>query len=608
MGAALYDTEPVFAACVDECADLLAPHLGFDVRAVIRGAEGKIETPLHGLPALFAVSLATARLLASWGVRPDAVLGHSAGEYTAAVAAGALDVADVAPLLAVRCRAMTEVAGDGAMLAVPLAEDAAAARLRDHPDLDLAVVNGPDACVVSGPRPAVDALAADLRRDGHDPSVLRFDVAAHSRLIDPALPRLRRAAAGLRAVPPRVPLVSTLTGTPVNGELADAEHWVRQLREPVRFSAALRAAASGPRTVVVHVGPGIGARRARAPPRPGRAAHAVRRRRRRHHRHVRGRRGAVGARRGRRLRGHAPSRPPPDRRARPRVPAPPVVDRTVGVVVPPSGRRRPAGRDRTPAGPRVAAGPAARRTVRARRLVDRRGPGRTRRGDRRGGAGPHGRGRRSRPDGRGRRRPDTAWTGVIVLPDAGAGAGAGADLAEPPVADTGHARPDESDAAGAAEAAEAASENAHFAAVGEVSAGVLRYAELARRFFGGERPAGVLLQVTRGAQRVGGGDRPDPGGAAVHALPRVLAQEQRGVRWRVLDLDAAAEPGAVVRAELADLVAGGSGAETAVRDAPAGSATSSRGGPPPRRPPRSPMPTPTAAARRSRWSPAVRRR
>ncbi|MFV2213473.1 SDR family NAD(P)-dependent oxidoreductase, partial [Actinomadura sp. LOL_016] len=559
MGAALYDAEPVFAACVDECAELLAPHLGFDVRAVIRGAEGKIETPLRGLPALFAVSLATARLLASWGVRPDAVLGHSAGEYTAAVAAGALDAADVAPLLAVRCRAMTEVAGEGVMLAVPLDEDATAARLRDHPALDLAVVNGPGACVVSGPRRDVDALAADLEHDGLDTSLLRFDVAAHSRLIDPALPRLRRAAEGLRAVPPRVPLVSTLTGTPVNGELGTPGHWVRQLREPVRFSAALRAAA-GPGTVVVHVGPGTAlaalARRHGLPALPTLAdgddlaalfdaagklwAHGVDVDFAAMHRPGRRRIAAPG---------HAFLRrrlwidPPAEPSSRPSGGEP---DETEPLQVPVWRQVPPLDAPAALDGSWIVAGPPGEATAAlVGALAD---------------AGAD-----AVPLAEADRRPDTAWTGVIVLP--------GAERTRPPEpASTGLGaagpRPGRTGAAGPADPE--GTRPAEPADPGEAGAGVaddvLLYAELARRFFVGERPAGVLVQVTRGAQRVGGGDRPDPGAAAVHALPRVLAQEQRGVRWRVVDLDDAAEPGAVVPAELADLVSGGSGAETAVRD------------------------------------------
>ena len=257
MGAARYAHEPVFAACVDECAELFRSELGTDVRTVIHGAGGGTDSAAVGLPALFTVSVATARLLGSWGVTPDVLLGHSLGEYAAAVISGAMPLPDAVRLVTVRSLALAGAAGGGAMLAVPLPPAQVEAILASHPGVDLAAVNSPGACVVSGPGPAIDALAADLTGRGTVPSRLRLDSAAHSRLIDPALPAMRAAARTIRAGRPGVPTVSSLTGARSDTEFADPEHWVRQLREPVRFSAALSAALAEPvPTVVVQAGPG----------------------------------------------------------------------------------------------------------------------------------------------------------------------------------------------------------------------------------------------------------------------------------------------------------------------------------------------------------------
>ncbi|MEV4807305.1 SDR family NAD(P)-dependent oxidoreductase [Nonomuraea sp. NPDC049421] len=532
MGATLYDAEPAFAACVDECAELFSAHLGRDIRGVIRGAEDDVRGPVPGLPALFAVSLATARLLETWEVRPDVVLGHSLGEYTAAVVAGALPLPDAVRLVAVRSLAMAEAAGDGAMLSVPLGEDEARDLLRRHPDIDLAALNAPDACVVSGPEPAVAALEKTLRDAGHEPARLRFDGAAHSRLVEPALPRLEAAATGLAAATPAVPMVSTLTGEAVSTELCTAGHWVRQLREPVRFSQALRTAvdpAAGPPVVLLHVGPGgalAALTRAHRLPRLRAALTTLATDRDDSDlaalRETAGRLWTHGvepdfaAMHHRRRRVALPGQAflrrrlwidPPEQPAR-SVTAAQEPDEDEPLQIPvwtqvapldpaaaPDGRWAVAGDDEAEVTAVVESLSAA--------------------------------GAQAIPAARADECPGTEWTGVVVL---------------------------------------AGRWTTHRADPEAVTDGVLTHARLAERFFTGERSAQVLLQVTRGAQRVTGADRPDPATAALHALPRVIAQEQPGVRWRVLDVDEHTDLAEAVPAELADLlVTEHSGAEPALR-------------------------------------------
>ncbi|MFI7231055.1 SDR family NAD(P)-dependent oxidoreductase [Nonomuraea angiospora] len=262
MGSGLYGDEPVFAETVDRCGEALAPLLGADVRELILArrddpaARTAARNPGIGLPALFAVSVATAALLESWGILPDVVLGHSLGEYAAAVVSGALSMEDAASLVAVRSTGMAMAAG--AMLAVSLPEEAVVRLLGRHPDLDLAVVNAPDSCVLSGPAEAVERLNEELRAEGVDATRLHLDAAAHSRLIEPVVPALRRAAERLSPQKPTVPLVTTLTGDWAGDVLFDPEHWVRHLRSTVRFSRAVRTAVGESPTVLVQVGPGSG--------------------------------------------------------------------------------------------------------------------------------------------------------------------------------------------------------------------------------------------------------------------------------------------------------------------------------------------------------------
>ncbi|MGC0417981.1 beta-ketoacyl synthase N-terminal-like domain-containing protein [Embleya sp. AB8] len=259
MGAELYRDEPEFAAAVDACT----AHFAHPVRDLLLadprrpGADVAARDPRVGLPALFTVSVATARLLRSWGIEPDVVLGHSLGEYAAAVTAGILTLADAAHLVTVRCAGMADAAGAGAMLAVPLSEAEARHLTRRHPHLDLAVVNAPDACVLAGPTDAILALHRELHARGVDAKRLRLDAAAHSRLVDPVLPDLRAAARRVRTAPGTIPLITTVTGAELGPEeRADPEHWVRHLRSTVLFSRALRTAAGHEAAILLQAGPG----------------------------------------------------------------------------------------------------------------------------------------------------------------------------------------------------------------------------------------------------------------------------------------------------------------------------------------------------------------
>lgn len=255
MGAGLYRDEPVFTACVDECAEALKPLLDYDIRDIVTGRapHHEVDDVRYGQPALFAVSLATAATLRGYGIEPDGLLGHSLGEYAAAVVAGILRPSDAARLVAIRSTALAETA-PGAMLAVPLAEEDVRAALARYPELALAAINGPDACVVSGPVTSVETFAAALGRAGIRANRLRVAAALHSPAVAAAVPPLRAAAAGVANSAAALPLYSTLTGRRVRS--LDAEHWVRHLREPVLFAAAVQAATAAGPTTVVQVGPG----------------------------------------------------------------------------------------------------------------------------------------------------------------------------------------------------------------------------------------------------------------------------------------------------------------------------------------------------------------
>jgi acyl transferase domain-containing protein/thioesterase domain-containing protein/NAD(P)-dependent dehydrogenase (short-subunit alcohol dehydrogenase family) len=562
MGSQLYAQEPVFAAAVDECVDLLAAHLARDVRDALRpdADPALLADAAVGLPVTFAVSVATARLLAHWRVHPDTVLGHSVGEYAAAVTAGVLTLPDAARLVAVRCREVARAAAGGGMLAVPLPATEVSDLLADHPDLDLAVVNAPDACVVSGPSAALDAFAAThanarLVR-------LRVDAALHSRWVEPALPVLAAAAAAVTPARPRLTYASTVTGALAEEEVADRAYWVRQLRAPVLFSAALRAAVSGagaaerrdgPKAaLVVQVGPGtalvglarrhrLPALRAAVPTMPSDEAGAD----------AATLREALGA-----LWCHGAAVDPaaghwPGRR---RVAAPgyafqrrrfwidpddgPAVASSVDVDEP---IQVPVWQQATP--------PAGRPRLRGRWLVV--------------------------PGG------DADLTGAVCAAVTAAGATAQPVPVQPAASDTtgavdgpvqhgatpgGPAGGPEADGA-AAGVADADGMVILPGGDGDPGAAVMRLVEIARLL--DHADVSVLVPVTRRAVAVLPGETPNPAEAAAHVLPQVIAQERRGLRWSGVDVEAGSTPSEVAAAAVAHAAeltgAADSGTQWAVR-------------------------------------------
>ncbi len=189
----------------------------------------------------------------AWGVRPEAMLGHSLGEYVAACLAGVFSLADALALVAERGRLMQEMPG-GAMLAVPLPEAEVRPLLGG---LSLAAVNGPAMCVVAGEAGEIAALAERLRDRGLEGRRLHTSHAFHSASMEPVLDRFAAAFAGLRLHAPAIPFLSNLTGTWIRPEEATSPaYWVRHLRETVRFAEGLAVLFARPGAVFLEVGPG----------------------------------------------------------------------------------------------------------------------------------------------------------------------------------------------------------------------------------------------------------------------------------------------------------------------------------------------------------------
>lgn len=260
-GAQMLAHSPVFAEGVEACFAALPSTAPADLREMMFDrtiaddeARGKMATSSYAIPALFILEHAYARLWQSWGIRPDAILAHSVGEYAGAVAAGAIGLADALKLVTLRGQVM-DAAPRGAMTTVPL--DAGAAQALIGPELDIAAINTAQATVVSGQLADIEALEARLAGCGHEARRIHIDVAAHSRQLDAQLDRFRAGFEGVRFGALEVPMLSSTTGGwATGGDLTSADYWVRHLRQTVRFTDAAAAALAEPGTVVIEVGPG----------------------------------------------------------------------------------------------------------------------------------------------------------------------------------------------------------------------------------------------------------------------------------------------------------------------------------------------------------------
>ncbi|MGD0067906.1 MAG: beta-ketoacyl synthase N-terminal-like domain-containing protein, partial [Streptosporangiaceae bacterium] len=239
MGQELAERLPVFSDALQEACGELDSRLDRPLRQVMWGADqGLLNHTAYAQPALFAVGVALARLLGSWGITPDLVAGHSVGEITAAHVAGVLSLADACALVAARGQLMGALPSGGAMLALEATEEEVTPLLGDG--VWLAAVNGPGSVVLSGEKEAVTAAAARLA--GRKTRWLRVSHAFHSGLMDPMLAGFGQVASRLSFGPPRIALVSNVTGGVAGQELVGAaDYWVRHVREPVRFGAGVAA-------------------------------------------------------------------------------------------------------------------------------------------------------------------------------------------------------------------------------------------------------------------------------------------------------------------------------------------------------------------------------
>jgi phthiocerol/phenolphthiocerol synthesis type-I polyketide synthase E len=274
MGREIYQAQPVFREAVDRCLE----HLGLDVRDFLfsgarpsapqapkldlramlgRGQNAEGESPALAQPAIFVIEYALAELLRSWGIEPDAMIGHSIGELTAACVAGVFSLPDALKVVAARARLIAERVARGAMLAVPLPESELVPLL--PPGVALGAINAARLCVASGEESGIAALAEALAARGVSAQKLRATHAYHSPMMESLVEPLAAVLRGVELRAPCIPYISCLTGTWITeAEATDPSYWTRHLCRTVRLHDGLSRLLADRERVFVEAGPGQG--------------------------------------------------------------------------------------------------------------------------------------------------------------------------------------------------------------------------------------------------------------------------------------------------------------------------------------------------------------
>lgn len=259
MARDLFEHEKVFRQHFDCCAELLVPHLGFDLREKIYGVSGEqaaveLNQTSVAQASIFSVSYALAKRWEKVGIVPRLMIGHSVGEFVAACLAGVFSLDDALRLVAFRALHM-QCLPPGSMLAVRLSEADLSNRLPN--ELSIAAINGPKLCVVSGPSGAIEKLQTSLEAEEIVCRPLHTSHAFHSAMMDDVVQPFAEQLQQIRLRPPSVSIVSSVTGKPLtDSQAVDPWYWARHLRETVRFTDALSLVSQDPDSVLLEVGPG----------------------------------------------------------------------------------------------------------------------------------------------------------------------------------------------------------------------------------------------------------------------------------------------------------------------------------------------------------------
>ncbi|MFP4411179.1 SDR family NAD(P)-dependent oxidoreductase [Coleofasciculus sp.] len=242
MGRQLLEQEPIFQQTVQRCDSLLRHYTPWSLCKELTAPEeqSRINETQIAQPAIFAVQVGLAALWRSWGITPDAIVGHSVGEVAAAHVAGVLTLEDAIRIIFQRSRIQAKAAGQGKMLAVGLSSQEAEHLLAGYTEkVSIAAINSPNALTLAGDSAALENIAQSLEQKQVFCRFLKVEVPYHSPLMEPLKPELVESLQGINPQPPTIPLFSTVLGQAVAGSELDAGYWAQNMRNPVLFAPAI---------------------------------------------------------------------------------------------------------------------------------------------------------------------------------------------------------------------------------------------------------------------------------------------------------------------------------------------------------------------------------
>jgi acyl transferase domain-containing protein len=239
MGRELYQTQPTFRQAIDRCEQILRSHLDVSLLDILYSNTDKLQQTVYTQPALFAIAYSLYQLWFSWGVKPDAVMGHSLGEYVAACVADIFSLEDALMLVAARGRLMQQISGNGKMIAVWSDETTVRQAISSHPSLTIAAFNGRQSLTISGEESAIDDLVMRLSQMEIKSQPLNVNLAFHSPLMQPMVEAFRQVANQIKYKVPQLDIIANLTGTWATSDMASPDYWVEHILQPVQWAQGL---------------------------------------------------------------------------------------------------------------------------------------------------------------------------------------------------------------------------------------------------------------------------------------------------------------------------------------------------------------------------------
>ncbi|MBK8552604.1 MAG: acyltransferase domain-containing protein, partial [Ignavibacteria bacterium] len=246
MGKELYDSQPYFRSIINKCDEILRSHLDKPLLEVLFYEKDENLNPINETtytqPVLFAIEYALAKLWMSWGINPDVMMGHSAGEYVAACVAGVFSLEDGLKLVTERGRLMQTLTGDGEMYTIFTDEESTKKAIKGFEDsVSVASINGPMKTVISGDKISLAKIIPEFDKKRIEYKKINVSIASHSPLMNTMIAEFRKVCNTVKYSAPAIPVVSNITGEIVTDRISNPDYWCEHILSAVRFSDGIKA-------------------------------------------------------------------------------------------------------------------------------------------------------------------------------------------------------------------------------------------------------------------------------------------------------------------------------------------------------------------------------